>query len=96
MRLTMSASRLSRPASTGAARNMSSPLGAPWCSLQACNALDRLGEAARPVLPSVSELIKRNAQDESFSKPQAYPPRILGHLLDVLEGRVKPLAGQGQ
>ena len=71
-------------------------LGAPWCSLQACNALDRLGEAARPVLPSVSELIKRNAQDESFSKPQAYPPRILGHLLDVLEGRVKPLAGQGQ
>ncbi len=69
-------------------------LGEPWCSLQACNALDRLGEAARPVLPAVRELIKRNAQDESFSKPQAYPRRILGHMLDVLEGRDKPLARQ--
>ena len=67
-------------------------LDAPWCSLQACNALDRLGEAARPVLPSVQALIKLNAQDESFSKPQAYPRRILGHLQDVLEGRAKPLA----
>jgi len=67
-------------------------LESPWCSLQACNALDRLGEAAKPVLPSVRELVKRHAQDESFSKPQAYPRRILGHLLDVLEGRVKPLA----
>ena len=67
-------------------------LASPWCSLQACNALDRLGEAARPVLPSVRELVRRNAQDESFSRPQAYPRRILGHLLDMLEGRVKPLA----
>jgi arylsulfatase A-like enzyme len=71
-------------------------LDSPWCSLQACNALDRLGEAAKPVLPSVRELITRNAQDESFSKPQAYPRRILGHLLDVLEGRAKPLARQGR
>ncbi len=70
-------------------------LDSPWCSLQACNALDRLGEAAKPLLPAVRELVKRNAQDESFSKPQAYPRRILGHLLDVLEGRVKPLARQG-
>jgi arylsulfatase A-like enzyme len=69
-------------------------LDSPWCSLQACNALDRLGEAARPLLPSVREMTKRVAQDEGFSKPQAYPRRILGHLLDVLEGRVKPLAGQ--
>lgn len=69
-------------------------LESPWCSLQACNALDRLGEAAKPVLPAVQSLVKRNAQDESFSKPQAYPRRILGHLLDVLEGREKPLAGQ--
>ncbi len=67
-------------------------LDSPWCSLQACNALDRLGEAAKPVLPSVRALVARNAQDESFSKPQAYPRRILGHLLDMLEGRVKPLA----
>jgi arylsulfatase A-like enzyme len=70
-------------------------LDAPWCSLQACNALDRLGMAAKPVLPAVQELVKRQAQDESFSKPQAYPRRILGHLLDMLEGREKPLAGQG-
>jgi hypothetical protein len=69
-------------------------LDAPWCSLQASNALDRLGEAARPVLPSVQALVKRHAQDEGFSKPQAYPRRILGHLLDVLESRAKPLAGQ--
>ena len=67
-------------------------LGSPWCSLQACNALDRLGEAARPLLPSVRALTKRVAEDEGFGKPQAYPRRILGHLLDVLEGRVKPLA----
>lgn len=67
----------------------------PWCSLQACNALDRLGTAAKPVLPAIQELSRRYAQDESFSKPQAYPRRILGHLLDVLEGREKPLAGQG-
>jgi len=70
-------------------------LDAPWCSLQACNALDRLGEAAKPLLPAVRELVRRNAQDESFSKPQAYPRRILGHLLDMLEGCVKPLARQG-
>lgn len=70
-------------------------LGSPWCSLQACNALDRLGEAARPLLPSIQAFAKRVAQDESFSSPQAYPRRILGHLLDVLEGRVKPLAAQG-
>ena len=67
-------------------------LDSPWCALQACNALDRLGEAARPLLPSVRALTKRVAQDEGFSKPQAYPRRILGHLLDVLEGRAKPLA----
>lgn len=70
-------------------------LGSPWCSLQACNALDRLGEAARPLLPSIQAFAKRVAQDESFSSPQAYPRRILGHLLDVLEGRAQPLAGQG-
>ena len=67
-------------------------LDAPWCSLQACNALDRLGMAAKPILPAVQALIKRSPEDESFSKPQAYPRRILGHQLDVLEGRVKPLA----
>ena len=66
-------------------------LDSPWCSLQACNALDRLGEAARPLLPSIQAMAKRVAQDESFSKPQAYPRRIIGHLLDVLEGRAKPL-----
>ena len=70
-------------------------LGSPWCSLQACNALDRMGEAARPLLPSVRALTKRVAEDEGFGKPQAYPRRILGHLLDVLEGRVKPLARPG-
>jgi hypothetical protein len=70
-------------------------LDSPWCSLQACNTLDRLGEAAKPLLPSVRLLVKRNALDESFSKPQAYPRRIVGHMLDVLEGRVKPLARQG-
>ena len=69
-------------------------LGSPWCSLQACNALDRLGEAARPLLPSIQAFAKRVAEDEKFSSPQAYPRRILGHLLDVLEGRVRPLAAQ--
>jgi hypothetical protein len=69
-------------------------LDSPWCSLQACNALDRLGEAARPLLPAVRDTVERIKQDESFSKPQSYPRRILGHLLDVLEGRVHPLAQQ--
>ena len=69
-------------------------LSAPWCSLQACNALDRLGEAARPLLPAIRAFSARVAEDEAFSSPQAYPRRILGHLLDMLEGRCKPLAGQ--
>ncbi len=69
-------------------------LDKPWCSLQACNALDRLGEAARPLLPAIRAFSERVRQDEAFSSPQAYPRRILGHLLDVLEGRVRPLAGQ--
>jgi len=69
-------------------------LDSPWCSLQACNALDRLGEAARPALPSVRSVVERIKEDERFSTPQAYPRRILGHLMDMLEGRVKPLAQQ--
>jgi len=71
-------------------------LDSPWCSLQACNALDRMGEAARPVLPAVREMVQRVQQEESFSKPQSYPRRILGHLLNVLEGRAHPLACQPQ
>lgn len=70
-------------------------LDSPWCSLQACNALDRMGEAAKPLLPSIRAFADKVKQDEGFSKPQAYPRRILGHLLDVLEGREKPLAAQG-
>jgi arylsulfatase A-like enzyme len=77
-----------------ALRKAMEELESPWCSLQACNALDRLGEAARPLLPAVRAFAGRVAEDEKFSSPQAYPRRILGHLLDVLEGRVKPLAGQ--
>jgi arylsulfatase A-like enzyme len=68
-------------------------LDSPWCSLQACNSLDRLGESARPLLPAIQAFAKRVAEDEKFSSLQAYPRRILGHLLDVLEGRAKPLAG---
>lgn len=70
-------------------------LESPWCSLQACNALSRMGEGARPLLPRIRAFAERVAQDESFSNPQAYPRRIVGHLLDVLEGRFTPLAGQG-
>jgi arylsulfatase A-like enzyme len=70
-------------------------LDSPWCSLQACNALDRLGESARPLLPAIQAFAKRVAEDEKFSSPQAYPRRILGHLLDVLEGRAQALVGQG-
>ena len=69
-------------------------LDLPWCSLQACNALDRLGETTRPLLPAIQAFAKRVADDDKFSDPKAYPRRILGRLLDVLEGRAKPLVGQ--
>jgi arylsulfatase A-like enzyme len=69
-------------------------LDSPCCSLQACNSLDRLGPAASPLLPAIQAFTKRVTEDEKFSSPQAYPRRTLGHLLDVLEGRVKPLAAQ--
>jgi hypothetical protein len=70
-------------------------LSAPWCSLQACNALDRLGEAARPLLPAIRAFSGRVAEDEAFSSPQAYPRRILGHLLTCWRA-VQNVGGTGR
>ncbi len=52
-------------------------------SFQAGNVLDRLGEAARPLLPAMKEALE-SAADKG--KPGS-PIRVLKHAIDVLEGR---------
>jgi arylsulfatase A-like enzyme len=55
----------------------------PAFALQAANVLDRLGEAARPVLPALKEVLQQAAKE----KGRQYPERILEHTVAVLEGR---------
>ena len=52
----------------------------PVCAVQASNVLYRMGEAARPALPAVHAAMERDAGG-------AYGGRMLGSILDVLEGR---------
>jgi hypothetical protein len=63
----------------------------PAFSLQAANVLDRIGEAARPMLPSLKKaLVARKAEGEV----EGNLARMLTHLIDVLEGRKKGLGNQ--
>ena len=56
-------------------------------SVQAGNVLDRLGEAARPLLPTMKVVMKSGGEGNG----QNYPKRILEHVVAVLEGREQPL-----
>jgi len=60
--------------------------------MQAGNVLDRLGDIARPALPTMKRALKG-------AKPLPggrYPPQyILVHTVDVLEGRIQPLVYPG-
>ncbi len=61
---------------------------APGFVLQAANVLDRLGELARPALPTM----KRTVASALPAKGGTYPPQyILNHTIDVLEGRTPAL-----
>ena len=57
----------------------------PPFAVQAANVLDRLGEVARPELPAMTTALA------AARKGDPYAVRILGHVIDVLEGREQPL-----
>jgi hypothetical protein len=63
----------------------------PWYGLQAANVLDRLGEAARPSLPTLREVFQRVAHEAGQSNPLQYQGRILEHIIAVLDGKKSPL-----
>src|SRR5579862_94432 len=64
---------------------------APFFELRAANVLDRLGEAARPTLPALKKFMSTVKKEAGANSPRAYPQRILERIIDVLEGREKPL-----
>jgi arylsulfatase A-like enzyme len=59
----------------------------PWFGLQAANVLDRLGESARPALPTMREALKRVADAEGAANPLQYQRRILERTIAVLDGK---------
>ena len=61
----------------------------PPFALQAANVLDRLGAAARPALPAIRATLAAARKEKG--KGENYPVRILTHLIDVFEGRERPL-----
>jgi arylsulfatase A-like enzyme len=66
--------------------------GTPWVGLQAANVLDRLGEAARPALPSMRQTLDRiPAQSASPADPLQYQGRILERAVAVLDGKALAL-----
>jgi len=64
---------------------------APFFSLQAANVLDHLGESAKSALPTVKKIMASLKPEEGANSPKAYPQRILERLIDVWEGKAKPL-----
>jgi arylsulfatase A-like enzyme len=67
--------------------------GHPAAILHAANVIDRLGETARPLLPEL-KLAQENAGKlaGAAGTGEKYQVRILSSIIDVLEGRVQPLA----
>ena len=63
----------------------------PWFSLQSANVLDRLGETARPALPSIKRLLADGASQNATGRKEPYLQRILEHLTAVLEGTIPAL-----
>lgn len=64
---------------------------APQFGLQAGNIFDRLGEAARPSLPVMKQVLAGVGGGEGEKSYPGYIGRILTHAVDVLEGRTAPL-----
>ncbi|MEI8288693.1 MAG: sulfatase-like hydrolase/transferase [Verrucomicrobiota bacterium] len=62
----------------------------PWFALQAENVLDRLGEPARPLLPTLRELQQRVAGEEGGKSAFQYQRRILDRIIAVLNGKELP------
>ena len=63
----------------------------PWFGLQAANVLDRLGESARPALPSMRERLKVVANEDGAANPLQFQRRILERMISVLEGKTPAL-----
>jgi hypothetical protein len=64
---------------------------APQFALQAGNVLDRLGEAARPSLPIMKQVLEKIGEGNNPASYPAYVNRILTHAIGVLEGKSAPL-----
>ena len=62
----------------------------PAFAVQAANVLDRLGEAARPLLPSMKAALA-GVEKRKNGGGENYPERMLTHIIDVLEKRELPL-----
>jgi len=65
--------------------------GAPQFALQAGNVLDRLGDAARPSLPIMKQVLEKLGDGGNPSSYPYYLNRILNHAVNVLEGKTQPL-----
>ena len=59
----------------------------PWFGLQAANVLERLGEQARPALPTLRAALQRVAQEDGAQNPLQYQRRILEHIVAVFDGK---------
>jgi arylsulfatase A-like enzyme len=63
----------------------------PPCALQAANVLDRLGEAARPALPTLKRVLAAPPTGKDTRQMVGYVQRILEHSIAVLEGKTPAL-----
>ena len=71
----------------------------PPFAVQAANVLERLGDAAKPLLPAMKKALadagngkgKGKGKDKAKTKGEAYPIRILTRVIAVLEGREQAL-----
>jgi hypothetical protein len=60
--------------------------------LQAGNVLDRIGEASRPSLPDMKQVLEKVGEGNSPSSYPYYLNRILNHAVSVLEGKAAAFA----
>ncbi|HNQ88145.1 MAG TPA: sulfatase-like hydrolase/transferase [Verrucomicrobiota bacterium] len=63
----------------------------PPFALQAANVLDRLGEHARPALPTMRRVLDQADDAKNNAHPLHYPARILRHTVAVLDGATQAL-----
>jgi hypothetical protein len=67
----------------------------PFVALQAANVLDRMGERARPALPTIKQVLASKPQENDANSSRAYSQRILERTAAVLEGREQALVYPG-